>query len=70
MIRQIVGSAIRNHSALNLCMVATMLVGAMCLNLMHRESFPEFELDRIMVMVPYPGAAPQETEEGIGQKID
>ena len=70
MIKHIVRIAIRNHSALNLCMVATMLVGAMCLNLMHRESFPEFELDRIMVMVPYPGAAPQETEEGVGQKIE
>ncbi len=70
MIKHIVRIAIRNHSALNLCMVATMVVGAMCLNLMHRESFPEFELDRIMVMVPYPGAAPQETEEGVGQKIE
>jgi len=70
MIKHIVGISIGNHSALNLCMVAIMLVGAMCLNAMHRESFPEFELDRIMVMVPYPGAAPQETEEGIGQKIE
>ena len=37
---------------------------------MRRESFPEFELDRILITVPYPGAAPQEVEEGIGQKIE
>ncbi len=37
---------------------------------MHRESFPEFELDRITITVPYPGAAPQEAEQGIGQRVE
>ena len=70
MMQAIVRASIRNHSALNLCMVSIMAIGFVSLTAMHRESFPEFELDRIMVMVPYPGAAPQETEEGIGQKVE
>ncbi len=68
--RSIVHAAITNRAALNLCMIAIMFVGWVCLGEMRKESFPEFDLDRIMVTVPYPGAAPQETEEGIGQKIE
>ncbi|MCR9295391.1 MAG: efflux RND transporter permease subunit [bacterium] len=68
--RSIVRASILNHSALNLCMIAVLGVGWYCLSSMRRESFPEFELDRITVTVPYPGAAPQEVEEGIGQKIE
>lgn len=68
--KSIVKSSITNHSALNLCMIAIMVVGWYCLGEMRRESFPEFELDQIRIMVPYPGAAPQEVEEGIGQKIE
>ncbi len=68
--RNLVRSAIANSSALNLCMVAVLVVGFYCMRSMRRESFPEFELDRILITVPYPGAAPQEVEEGIGQKIE
>ncbi|MCC9602150.1 efflux RND transporter permease subunit [Stieleria sp. JC731] len=68
--KSIVRSAINNSAALNLCMVAVMVVGWFCLRSMHRESFPEFDLDRITVTVPYPGAAPQEAEQGIGQKVE
>ena len=66
----LVRTSIANSSALNLCMVAVLVVGFYCMRSMHRESFPEFELDRILITVPYPGAAPQEVEEGIGQKIE
>ncbi|QDT09837.1 efflux RND transporter permease subunit [Planctomycetes bacterium K23_9] len=68
--KSIVTASITNRSALNLCMLAVMAVGAYSLYAMRRESFPEFELDRILVVVPYPGAAPQEVEQGIGQKIE
>ncbi|MEM6690707.1 MAG: efflux RND transporter permease subunit [Planctomycetota bacterium] len=66
----IVKAAIENHSALNLCMVTAMAVGMFCFTQMRRETFPEFELDQITITVPYPGAAPQEVEQGIGQKIE
>ena len=68
--KSIVYASIANHSALNLCMIAIMGIGWVCLSSMQRESFPEFDLDRINVTVPYPGAAPQEVEQGIGQKVE
>ncbi|MEL6107362.1 MAG: efflux RND transporter permease subunit, partial [Planctomycetota bacterium] len=68
--KSIVFASITNRAALNLCMVAVMVVGYFCFAAMKRESFPEFELDQIRVTVPYPGAAPQETEQGVGQKIE
>jgi multidrug efflux pump subunit AcrB len=70
MMRGLVRSSIANTSALNLCMIAVLAVGWYCMGAMRRESFPEFDLDRILVTVPYPGAAPQEVEEGVGQKIE
>lgn len=68
--KSIIKASITNSAALNLCMVAVMVVGFFCLSSMRKETFPEFTLDSITVQVPYPGAAPQEAEEGIGQKIE
>ena len=68
--RSLVKGSIANSAALNICMIAVLGVGWFSMSAMHRESFPEFDLDRILISVPYPGAAPQEVEEGIGQKIE
>lgn len=68
--KSLVKSSISNSAALNICLIAVFGVGVYSMQSMHRESFPEFDLDRILVAVPYPGAAPQEVEEGIGQKIE
>jgi len=62
--------AIRNTPAMNTLMVSIMVVGAVGLILMRREVFPEFDLEIILVSVPYPGASPEEVEEGICQKIE
>ena len=61
---------IRNTPAMNTLMVSVMLVGAASLWSMRREVFPEFDLDIILVTVPYPGASPEEVEEGICQRIE
>ncbi len=61
---------IRNTPAMNTLMVAIMLVGAVGLIRMHRELFPEFDLEILLITVPYPGASPEEAEEGICQKIE
>ena len=53
MMRGLVRSSISNASALNLCMLAVLAVGWYCMGAMRRESFPEFDLDRILVTVPY-----------------
>lgn len=62
--------AIRNTPAMNTLMIAGMLVGVIALAKMRREVFPEFDLEILLVSVPYPGASPDEVEEGICQKIE
>jgi HAE1 family hydrophobic/amphiphilic exporter-1 len=68
--RAIVAWTIRNMPAMNTLMVAVLLVGAMAFATMRREVFPEFDLEIVLVTVPYPGATPEEVEEGICQKIE
>jgi HAE1 family hydrophobic/amphiphilic exporter-1 len=68
--RAVVSWTIRNMPAMNTLMVAVLLVGAMAFATMRREVFPEFELEIVLVTVPYPGATPEEVEEGICQKIE
>ena len=56
----------RNRVAANLMMVMILLGGLLALKFgVRREVFPLFSLDMISVTVPYPGATPQEVEEGI-----
>lgn len=56
--------------AANVLMVLIFFGGAMSLLQMRREFFPEFVLDFIVISVPYPGASPEEIEEGICVKIE
>ena len=62
--------AVKNSPAMNTLMLAVLLAGAASLAAMRREVFPEFELEIVLVTVPYPGASPEEIEEGICQKIE
>ena len=55
----------QNHVATNLLMVF-LLVGGIILGLnLKVEIFPEVTLDKVIISVVYPGAAPEEVEEGI-----
>ena len=60
----------RNPVASNMLMFILIVGGFFSLINMNRELFPEFELDRISVSVPYPGASPEEVERGICIKIE
>ena len=55
---------------MNTLMISVLVVGALSLVLLRREVFPEFELEVVLITVPYPGASPDEVEEGICQKIE
>ena len=66
----LIRGAIKNTPAMNTLMIGLLLVGAICVYSMRREVFPEFELEIVLVTVPYPGASPEEVEEGICQKIE
>lgn len=68
--RRVLAWAISNAPGMNVLMLALMLVGGVALWKMRREVFPAFELEIVMVTVPYPGATPQDTEEAICQKIE
>ncbi len=66
----IIGWFAGNHVAANLLMlfiVAMGLYGAFTVTV---ETFPKFEFETIDVRVPYRGAAPAETEEGVVVKIE
>ena len=54
----------------NILLLLIFLSGTLAVKFMIREIFPEFSLDMISISVPYPGADPEEVEEGISQKIE
>lgn len=55
----------RNHVTANLLMGLLLLGGFLMLLRTKQEVFPEFDMDIITVMIPYPGASPKEVEQGI-----
>ncbi len=55
----------KNPVAANLLMLILLIGGLMTVPTLKQEVFPEFTLDVISVSVPYPGASPQEVEQGI-----
>ncbi|MCU7376294.1 efflux RND transporter permease subunit [Paucibacter sp. O1-1] len=60
----------RNSVAANLLMAALLIGGLFSTFIINKEVFPTFELNLININVAYPGAAPQEIEEGINIKIE
>ena len=60
----------RNHVAANLLMLVLVAGGAIRMRAIKQEVFPEISLDTIQVTVAYPGAGPEEVEEGILRKIE
>lgn len=59
-----------NHVAANLLMLVLILGGIIKAPEIKQEVFPEVSLDRISVSVAYPGAGPEEVEEGILLKVE
>ena len=60
----------KNGVAANLLAIFIAIVGVMTIGTLRQEVFPEFSSDMIYVRVVYPGAAPEEVEEGISQKVE
>lgn len=59
-----------NHVAANLLMLVLIVGGIIKAPHIQQEVFPEVSLDRISVVVAYPGAGPAEVEEGILLRIE
>jgi multidrug efflux pump subunit AcrB len=56
---------VRNPVAANLLMLVLLVGGYMMASQIRQEVFPEFDLDAVTVTVPYPGASPEEVEQGV-----
>ncbi|MCA9080473.1 MAG: efflux RND transporter permease subunit [Planctomycetaceae bacterium] len=68
--KSIISWAIRQSPAMNMIMITVLGVGLLAGSMLRREEFPQFDLEIILVTVPYPGASPDEVESGICQKIE
>ncbi|KIH76099.1 Multidrug efflux pump subunit AcrB [Geoalkalibacter ferrihydriticus] len=60
----------RNHVAANLLMLIFVVGGLIMATSIKQEIFPEVSLDTIQVSVAYPGAGPEEIEDGILLQIE
>ncbi len=60
----------RNTVFANIVLIMIFIAGWIAVKSMIRETFPEFSLDMVIVSVPYPGADPEEVEEGVCRKIE
>lgn len=54
----------------NLLMVAILIAGTYCGLTLRREFFPESDPDRAQIVLPYPGATPEEVEESLARKVE
>lgn len=61
----IIAWMVHNRVTPNLLMIVLLIGGLFMLSRIKQEVFPEFDLDLVTVSVPYPGASPEEVEQGI-----
>lgn len=60
----------RNRVAANLLMLLIIIAGVVSVFTIRKQAFPTIELNTITVRVVYPGAAPQEVEQGVILRIE
>jgi multidrug efflux pump subunit AcrB len=68
--RALIGAFARNTVFANILLLTVVFVGIMSAVMIIKESFPSMEKDSISINVSYPGADPEEVEEGISRKIE
>lgn len=66
----ILGWFARNSVASNLLMVILLVAGLGSALTIKKQAFPEIQLEQVNIRVPYLGAAPQEVESGVIDKIE
>ncbi|MFK5955957.1 MAG: efflux RND transporter permease subunit [Planctomycetota bacterium] len=59
-----------NTVAANLAMVAIILIGALTVGTLRQEVVPNIVMDSAMITVVYPGASPEEVEQGVIMRIE
>ncbi len=68
--KPVIAWCVKNWQAMNVIMLATLLLGAWSLSQLRRDFWPDFELYVLNVSVVYPGASPDEIEQGVLEKIE
>jgi hydrophobic/amphiphilic exporter-1 (mainly G- bacteria), HAE1 family len=68
--RSIVKWSVANGPGINVMVIGVLVAGLFSFLMLRRETFPEFELEVVLVQVPYPGASPADAENGICQPIE
>ncbi len=60
----------RNPVAANLLMIFIIVGGLLSAMTIRKQMFPQYENNWLSIQAVYPGAAPQEVEEGITIKVE
>jgi multidrug efflux pump subunit AcrB len=60
----------RNPVAANLLMSVLLVGGGLALLTVHQEEFPNINIQMVSISVPYLGAAPEESEQGVCLRIE
>ena len=68
--RDVLAAFARNTVFANILLFFFIVMGLFAASNMIRETFPEFSLDYIQIRVIWPGADPEDVEEGISRKIE
>ncbi len=68
--RNFIAFFIKNPIWANAIIITTALAGVLSIVTMNRSFFPELTPNKIFITVAYPGASPEEIEEGIATKIE
>jgi len=68
--RSIITYFIKNSLAANMLMVAILLFGTVGALNIKRTFFPEIPEKIILIQSVYPGASPEEVEEGVVSKVE
>jgi len=68
--KRVLAAFAKNIVFANIVLLLIFVSGGFAVKNMVRENFPEFSLDMVTITVPFPGADPEEIEEGISQKLE
>ena len=68
--RSVIGYFIKHHIAVNIVIAAFIIFGVLGMLSLKSSFFPLVASKTIVIQVTYPGASPQEIEEGVVLKID
>ncbi len=61
---------VAHPTAANIFMTVIILLGLVALPTLNKETFPEIKTNKVKVSVSYPGAGPNEVEEGICNRLE